>query len=378
VDPSALTGLTVGRTRQVDAGNGTVTIATPITSMQGPHRVYGVFQQPASAFYGDIRIGQLLRDASLFLLVLIAVGGLAGTHWRRERIARRERDRLDALLQNAHDIVMVVGPDGSPRFVSSAAQRLLDRPVAGLLGRPLADVVHPEDRDRFRTWLGQSDARRPSLHDIRLLTGAGDPRWFDLECSDLREVPAIGGLLLTCHDSGVRKELQDKLSYQARHDMLTGLPHRGMFVRDLDALAMAAGHPRFAVLYVDLDHFKPVNDAFGHAAGDRVLATVAKRLQASIPPGARVYRLGGDEFAAIVPGADRDRAAAAAEQALAAIRQPQDIEGNTVRIDATIGIALSSGASPDSVSLVARQADHAMYQAKQQGRGRYAFAPAGV
>jgi diguanylate cyclase (GGDEF)-like protein/PAS domain S-box-containing protein len=377
VTPAVLQGLPLGRTSLFTGSDGTVTIISPLRSVPGSQPLYTVFRQPASAFYGDIRVGQVLRDASLFLLVCIAVGGLAVAHRRREAATRAEQERLDALLQYAHDIVVVLDPSGSARFVSSAVSGLLSRTPASLVGRPLVDVVHPQDRERFSAWIAAaagSDSRRSSLHDIRLLDGAGRERWFDIEGADLRAAEDVGGLLLTCHDSGVRKHLQDQLSFQARHDKLTGLPHRGVFNQDLEELEMDPSSPAFAVLFVDLDHFKPVNDAFGHAAGDQVLATVAQRLQDRSLPGERVYRLGGDEFAVIVTGTDRQAAAEVADRILTVIREPHDIGEHGVRIDATIGVALSHGSGADATTVV-READHAMYQAKQDGRGRYAFAP---
>jgi diguanylate cyclase (GGDEF)-like protein/PAS domain S-box-containing protein len=377
VDRTALAGLAVGATHLQTSSDGTVTIISPVKSVQSPAAIFAVFRQPASAFYGDIRVGQVLRDASLFLLVCIAVGGLGAAHRRREATTKAEQARLDALLENAHDIVVVLDAAGSPTFVSSAIQRLLGRTPATLIGNPLAELVHVEDRERFLNWLTSITAgtsTRVSLHDVRLLDGTGGQRWFDIEGADLRASGEVGGLLLTCHDSGPRKHLQDQLSFQAHHDMLTGLAHRGVFNLDLDELGTGVGAPRFAVLFIDLDHFKPVNDAFGHAAGDLVLSTVARRLQEQALPGERIYRLGGDEFAVIVTGADKQRAGRVADRVLLAIREPLDIGEHGVRIDATIGVALSHGGGDDATTVV-READHAMYQAKQGGRGRYAFAP---
>ena len=169
--------------------------------------------------------------------------------------------------------------------------------------------------------------------------------------------------------------------------MLTGLANRATFSRHLDVTANS-GQP-FAVLFIDLDHFKPVNDRYGHDVGDAVLQAVAGRLESAVRSGATrpadlISRLGGDEFAVVLTGIDDLDARRVADRVLSAVRQPIRVGASEVTIGATIGIsfadpgdaARTDGAGlhqgPVDASTVVQQADTAMYQAKVAGRGRYA------
>jgi len=160
----------------------------------------------------------------------------------------------------------------------------------------------------------------------------------------------------------------------ARHDSLTGLPNRRLFRETLEA-ALAQGKPgdAFAVLLLDLDRFKPVNDVHGHAAGNAVLCAVADRLRGLIPPGGVAARLGGDEFVALVyHHEDRDALVGLAQQIIAAVREPIPWNHGQVEVDSTIGVALATPADHDPDALL-HAADVAMYQGKREGRGTFRF-----
>ncbi len=172
-----------------------------------------------------------------------------------------------------------------------------------------------------------------------------------------------------------RKAAQRRIEFLARHDVLTELPNRALFEDRLD-IAMAQGErsgARVALLMIDLDGFKAINDTLGHSAGDAVLIEVAARLRACIRPGDTVARLGGDEFVIIIP--DSKRAAAAdlvAIRVLEALAAPMRLETESRSITCSIGIAVHPDNTADHQSLL-RQADAAMYMAKQAGRNRYRF-----
>ena len=173
------------------------------------------------------------------------------------------------------------------------------------------------------------------------------------------------------HDVSARLEVErENLRHAALHDQLTGLPNRNLLYDRL-AHAVAAAHREhrpLAVLLVDLDGFKEVNDRFGHRRGDDVLAEVARRLQGAVRAADTVARLGGDEFVAVLPGADRLTALHIADRMLGDLGQPMPVAGSTVVVSASVGVALypSHGGGPDPLLL---SADHAMYVAKRRGGG---------
>jgi diguanylate cyclase (GGDEF)-like protein len=185
-----------------------------------------------------------------------------------------------------------------------------------------------------------------------------------------REVVRAGADLLEQERRALRQaeRSQDVIRYQAQHDALTKLPNRTLFGERVTT-AVARGRP--AVLFIDLDDFKRVNDSLGHAAGDALLVTVAERLRASLRPDDTAARLGGDEFAVLLGTADADGAALVAQRIITHLAEPFDLGGTTVLVRASIGIALTSTGRRDTDLL--RDADVAMYVAKTAGKGRFSF-----
>jgi diguanylate cyclase (GGDEF)-like protein/PAS domain S-box-containing protein len=358
--------LPAGRAVVVDGPPGDVTLAAAVTSTREADLKATVFRQPAAAFFGDLRTGQTARDLTLLAVVLAAIGLVVAASWQRERALRRSERHLDALLRHTHDLVVVLA-DGTATFVSSAMTGLLGHDPQAWLHRPWRDLVHPDDAERLSRHVTGGLGSAP---DIRLLHADGTYRWFDVSSADLRGHRALRGYVVTAHEVGERKRLQAELRHNARHDALTGLLNRVTFTDEIGSFG-ARGGMGYAVLFVDLDRFKPVNDQHGHDAGDAVLRTVADRLRACVPPEAAVCRLGGDEFAVLLTDRDAASAENVAAVILARLREPIPLPGtgNAVRIDSTIGIARSDGADAADVL---RRADLAMYRGKQDGRGRYA------
>ena len=189
---------------------------------------------------------------------------------------------------------------------------------------------------------------------------------------NLLDNPRVRGVVVTSRDVTDRKLLAEQLTRLAFHDPLTGLPNRALY---MDRLAHAlkrtlrTGEP-VAVLFLDLDGFKRVNDSLGHDAGDELLKIAAERVRSSIRPSDTVARLGGDEFTVVLDGADAAAAANVAGRLVARLAEPVPLGERAVAIGTSIGVAIKQS-SLDQPDDLLRQADAAMYQAKQAGKGRY-------
>ncbi|MFP5327001.1 MAG: putative bifunctional diguanylate cyclase/phosphodiesterase, partial [Acidimicrobiia bacterium] len=200
----------------------------------------------------------------------------------------------------------------------------------------------------------------------------GSWRWIEGAVSDLRDEPSVGGILINGRDVTERVEAERQLAHLAAHDALTGLPNRWAFLEELGrALGRSERHgSQVAVLFLDLDDFKIVNDTLGHSVGDQLLIAVADVLRATVRAGDTLARLGGDEFTVAVEDlADGTEAISLAERILLALAEPLPIGGRRYVVGASIGIATSESDASGPDELL-RRADLAMYRAKELGRNR--------
>jgi diguanylate cyclase (GGDEF)-like protein/PAS domain S-box-containing protein len=281
---------------------------------------------------------------------------------------RRQTSHFRSLVMASSDLVLVFGADGC-RYASPSVTRLLGAEASALAGTDLAAHVHADDRAAFAA------ARvHGKPHELVLRLGSASVGWRRLEAlvSDLRGDRDIRGVVFNARDVTDRIRLEEELSHQAFHDGLTGLANRALFRDRLDqALARTrrAGSP-VAVLLLDLDAFKRVNDTLGHLAGDELLEGVADRLRGVVRPGDTLARLGGDEFALLVEGVDDDGVLVLARRLLESLLSPVPTARQRVVVGASLGIARHRGDDGQAESLL-RHADLAMYAAKENGRGRF-------
>ncbi|MEP6504344.1 MAG: PAS domain-containing protein, partial [Betaproteobacteria bacterium] len=268
-------------------------------------------------------------------------------------------------------MVAIVGKDGCYRFVNSAFERWTGLPREQLLGRRVADVIEPDDLATRQPWID------------RVLAGES----VSFETSDpTRPVKHLGVTYIPLHDAdggvdgyvGVaqditpHKEETGRLMELTQRDALTGLLNRPGLERWLVQRDAEAAAGTLALLYVDLDHFKPVNDSFGHPAGDAVLREFALRLQGLVRPADAVARLGGDEFAVALAGVrERLPAQAIAEKIVAAAARPFIFAGIEIHVGASVGVAFQPDGAGGAQALVA-YADDMLYKAKAAGRGTVA------
>jgi diguanylate cyclase (GGDEF)-like protein/PAS domain S-box-containing protein len=282
--------------------------------------------------------------------------------------------RYASLIKNATDVIMITGVDGQLQFASPAAERTFSIHPDDLVGRNLLDFWADGDRERLTAFLAEVAATRDRVvGPAELVVETGDRR-STLECvgSNLTDDPAIAGLALNFRDVSERKVLEEQLRKLAFHDPLTLLANRSLFWNRVEhALALAQRSQQFvAVMFLDLDNFKNVNDSLGHDAGDRLLQAAAQRLVKATRPSDTVARLGGDEFAILLEGirneADVERIAT---PITAAFNRPLLLDGREFDTSASIGVACSQPG--DDAEQLLRNADIAMYNAKASGKARF-------
>lgn len=295
-------------------------------------------------------------------------------HSREE--LRRSEERFRSLVQNASDLVTVVDADTTITYQSPSIQRLLGYRPEEVVGTRLSDLLHGDDVARTLAVLhdAMTDAGAQAAAEVRVRHVDGT--WRDVEFIGTNQFsnPAIGGFVLNIRDITERKLLEQQLRHQALHDPLTRLANRTRFSDRLEHALVRATRTgnAVAVLFMDLDNFKGVNDSLGHAAGDHLLTQVAERVQACIRPGDTVARLGGDEFAVLLEEVpSQDVAISVTERIMDGLRTSFRLEDKDLLVRASIGIAISGpGGAGDPESLL-RNADVAMYVAKSQGKACY-------
>ena len=293
----------------------------------------------------------------------------------RKRAEAETRFQAD-VLGHVSDAVVALDLDGRVTYWNAGAAALHGIAEADALGQRLDALVRyaivRADDEAHPVGAVEDALRSEAASEGALLfrRDDGSRRFVQVASSTLRDdAGQPRGLLAVMRDVTPQRALAHRLRHQATHDALTGLPNRAHFRERLGA-ALAEGHP-FAVLFVDLDRFKTVNDSLGHDAGDRLLETVAHRLRETLgaSEGATVARLGGDEFAALLPGVDDAQARESAEGLLRALAAPIALGPRDVDPSASVGL-VPDGRPYDSPEALLRDADTAMYVAKREGRGR--------
>ncbi len=293
---------------------------------------------------------------------------------------RESEERFRLTFDQAPVGIVLVSPNGQWLQVNQGICAMLGYTSEELLGRIFRDTTHPDDLEANLELLQGLMAGKSTSHvfEKRYIRKDGSLLWSTVTMSVVRDatgVPQYGISII--EDTTERRELEEQLRQQALHDPLTGLPNRTLANDRLEQAVLSAsrsGSPQ-ALLLIDLDRFKEVNDTLGHHSGDLLLQTVASRLKDVIRASDTVARLGGDEFAVLLAGADEAAANQTASKIQGELRQPLLLEGQRVDLNASIGIAIYPQHGIDAETLT-RRADMAMYAAKRSGGGHRVYLPA--
>jgi diguanylate cyclase (GGDEF)-like protein/PAS domain S-box-containing protein len=289
---------------------------------------------------------------------------------------RESEQRFRALVHHASDVFTVIGADAVIRYQSPSIEQVLGYRTEDIIGRSFLDLIDTDDREVARDLFGESRRRpgRPTVGEVRMRPrGDGQaPRRFEMTATDLLDDPTVRGLVLNYSDVTERVLYEERLAQQAFHDALTGLPNRALFQDRLEHALRQRGQT-VGLLFVDLDHFKVINDSLGHDAGDQLLCEVARRLAGCLRDGDTLARLGGDEFTVLLPDITDPRdAEVVAARIGSRLKPPFELPGQSVFVTASIGIA-TGVALQDRFDALLRDADAAMYEAKARGRARHAI-----
>lgn len=285
-------------------------------------------------------------------------------------------ERFRALVQNLADMITIHREDGTTIFESTSAARILGYGPEGLINRNPFEAIHPRDRPAVQAGFRALVAGLPVTDPIEFRFRHAEGRWIHLEGvgTNLLHESGIGGIVLTSRDVTQRKLAEQRIRHVAHHDALTGLPNRSL-LRDRLAQALTRVRRRgelVAVLFINLDRFKVINESLGHHGGDELLKQVADRLRGCVRDTDTLARFGGDEFVAVFAGADDLPVTVAVQRILQVCAEPYDVDGQSVVVGASIGVAMHPGDGLDPDTLL-RNADSAMTAAKSAGQRTFRF-----
>ena len=351
------------------------------------HGIVGVLR-PHDVFDHQSAYNSPIRWAGIHAFFVLCASAVSVASWGIiEHAHRRSRADLEAnerryraLIERASDGVSVIDADGTVKYDSPSIEAVLGYKPGERFGTSGLGLVHEDDRARAAQTLERvmAEPGASANAELRVRHADGTYRWIEAVVTNMLDEPGVAGIVSNFRDVTDRKSLEDQLAHQAFHDPLTGLANRALLTDRVNH-AVAAGRRRkdtIAVIYIDLDDFKTVNDVLGHQAGDELLMQVSKRISSVLRPGDTASRLGGDEFAVLLDELPNPAMAyEIGSRLLETLRDQFDVGGG-IGMNASIGIAVAS--QDDDAAALLRNADLAMYRAKGAGKGRFEIYEAGM
>ena len=330
----------------------------------------------AAAHHGEWTVAAVLPLAALLAVFARERHGRIENARELHRMAEESEARLQSIVQNSSDLIAIVERNGMIRTLTGATEPVFGAARESALGRPLQDWAHVDDVPLLRALLARVAAAAPqSSHESewRIRRANGAYGYVETVATNLLGDERVRGIVLTARDIDERRAFEEQLRHRAFHDPLTQLANRALFYDRIEhALTREArDDQQVALMFLDLDDFKVINDEMGHAVGDELLVSVAGRLRGSLRSADTVARLGGDEFGVLLEHiAGPNEVVQAAERLLARFDEPFLVHGEPHAVQLSIGIAVS-GNGERSVDEMLRQADLAMYAAKRDGKHRW-------
>ena len=348
-----------------------------------------LFSRPSSTTYellmptalGDTR--QLLYNKVSFVDQEGEVAGLIGvvtdvTRYKEtERALEASEARFRVLTESSLDLISVIDADGRLRYQSAALRTLLGYDPMETLGKDVFEMVHRDDAEHFRAAMRRIIETRHSTSPVELRFKHRDGAWRTFESlgTNCLDNPHIRGVVFNSRDVTDRKVIQQRIQHLAYHDNLTGLPNRSL-LQDRLAHAIARAersHRKVAVLFIDLDNFKNINDTLGHDVGDELLRQVSRRLSDCVRVEDTIARQGGDEFIVLLDSLEDGRGASlVAQKVLNGLRLPFALGATEQHVSASVGISLYPEDGRDAQTLM-KNADTAMFHGKSLGKNTYQF-----
>ncbi|MGH8960469.1 MAG: putative bifunctional diguanylate cyclase/phosphodiesterase [Jatrophihabitantaceae bacterium] len=344
-----------------------VTLRQALTSASAAH----LRSSERAGTTADIETIVLMLFAALMGLVLFQ--RTAAARINGDLRAARERARAEArfgsLVRHSSDLISIVDIDFTIAYQTPSLESVLGYAAGELVGTRLLELVHPADALHLvAAHDALLDGADPLPTTVRVQAADGTWRHIENVHNDMRDDETVAGIVVTSRDVSERVALEEQLRHSALHDDLTGLANRVLFADRVEhAMSRRVGVTTTpAVIFLDLDDFKAVNDALGHRVGDELLVVVAQRLSAGVRDSDTVARLGGDEFAVLVEDLDAASCARMLQRVQESLRRPVELDGRELTVRASLGIARAVTAT-DAGSLLAN-ADLAMYAAKAAGK----------